>query len=759
MSGVRRVVSLLLLALAPACSRSEAPQPTPAATPQEEPSTEVRSRPVSGKHFELPLIDRLRFCEVRHDGIFIDTGSELSDAHRNFHPGPFDRSEIKKRAGQPSAFLTDRRRSYDFWLDAENAEVTVSLRVRGDAASRVYASLDGRALGARRLNMTEATVVSFGPLAEPLAPGRHTVGLRFSGRRKATQAYAQLDWIRVHLPMGDGLHYVPPTARTLQQDIVLGAAPRRSIVLRADSSVRCPFVPRPGARLRLDVGYRGTGSGVARVAARLDSGQSVVLAEHRLEGGRDATWLPLDLALDAFSGRIVAIEFSTLAAKQGGLIAFGEPRLLQSKARPAPIEPKLVVVVVSAGLRPQSVPPWGERSGLSQIFRLTQAGTTFENYRVPTTFAAGVLATLLTGLPLHRHKVLDPGAALPASVPTLADALRQVGARSAFFSNVPYSFRAFGFARGFSVADFISPAQDRPGSAPLLRAKQWLEAELADEETPLRFILVHEAGGHPPWDVTRDEAAMLEPHDYNGIIEPRRGAVILRQVRGRQRRSSRKLGPNDWRRLEALQHRALAKQDTALGHLAELIIERGLWQDTLFVWMGDVSMGQPPEIPFAPLGDLDDGHLLVPLIVKFPGADQGTRYTGAVGTPDVAQTLQSAILGASGEQELETLGDYVAGAAEPIERGQLALSGAEYTFDLGRYRLHGVLGRQPALCERTVDPACELDHFGEDPFVSKWLWRLALEQLVREFGSSEVVTTQPAKLDRDTRAALTVFGL
>src|SRR5690606_15909680 len=109
--------------------------------------------------------------------------------------------------------------------------------------------------------------------------------------------------------------------------------------------------------------------------------------------------------------------------------------------------------------------------------------------------------------------------------------------------------------------------EDRPGSAPILHGRDWLKEHLATDSSVPRLLVMHLSAAHPPWDVTPEEARVLPPEDYNGIVEPRRGAMALREVRQRHRASRRILGPNDWQRVEALQVAALQKLDTALEAL------------------------------------------------------------------------------------------------------------------------------------------------------------------------------------------------
>src|SRR5690606_35558901 len=70
----------------------------------------------------------------------------------------------------------------------------------------------------------------------------------------------------------------------------------------------------------------------------------------------------------------------------------------------------------------------------------------------------------------------------------------------------------------------------------------------------------------------------------------------------------------------------------------------GIWEDSLFVFMGDVGMGERTSVPFDPHGNLDEARLGVPLIVKFPKA-LGVRgvQRHSVGTSETGEMLASAL--------------------------------------------------------------------------------------------------------------------
>src|SRR5690606_20250522 len=141
-----------------------------------------------------------------------------------------------------------------------------------------------------------------------------------------------------------------------------------------------------------------------------------------------------------------------------------------------------------------------------------------------------------------------------------------------------------------------------------------------------------------------EEARLLPPEDYNGIVEPRRGAMALREVRQRNRASRRMLGPNDWQRVEALQVATLQKLDSALEALIGQLKRSGVWEEALVVLVGDVGMGDRSGVPFDPMGRLEEARLSVPLVVKFPGPrPPQPRVQELVNTRAVSSTIATAL--------------------------------------------------------------------------------------------------------------------
>lgn len=704
----------------------------------------------------LDLLKSLNLCEVRHRGLFIDFTSDQADVYRSLGAVRSPEVRLVKRAGVQTSEVLTRAVPVEVWLDKAATNVALSLRAAAGAASDVSAFLDGKRIGGAKLAPGTGSVLYLGSVADELPLGRHLIELRFSGRGpQPGEVKASLDWLRVHFADDRDERYLAPILDNLLIDAAIADKPRRSLALRAPGSVRCPLAPAHGSRVRVDVGYWGEGSGVARVDARGSDGSVVTLAEQRVKGGEGAEWQTIDLTLDAFAGNVIALDFVASESGSAGRVLFGEPRVERDVELAAAPRAKYVVVVVAGGLERGLVPPWGQRDNMPTLFRIAEQGIVYEGYRANGATANGVMASLLTAKLPAAHGVLDGNTRLGSQLPVLGEAVRKHHGAAAFFSNVPYTFAPFGFDRGWDKQASYSPVDDRPGTEPLIHALDWIAAEAAEEREGPRLLVVHLSAAHPPWDVTQDEAKVLPPEEYAGVIEPRKAAASLREVRHRDRASRRLLGPNDWVRVEALQKVALRKVDLALASLVRRLEEAQIWDQSLFVFLGDVGMGERTGVPFDPHGSLEEARLMVPLIVRFPSeAHLRGSERHLVGTSAVGQLLATA-LGVAGELGVKEVSrGSLGGGEELVEAPLVAREGQRFAIYLGRYRVTGGAEGGARLCDVETDPACGFDLAAEHPYVLQWILRLARPELV--FQPGEPVYAEP---DERTTNALRVYGL
>jgi len=709
----------------------------------------------------IDLVQQLSLCEIEHQGRLFDFGSgqlpTSGFARARAEPPP-----SIDRGGDSYERIFSRDVLLDFWLDEPTEGAAVTLRLHPLAAKWVYVSIDDKRMGQHKLVPGETRMLALGPLPGLLGRGRHRVTLRFTGAPRGNkEPLADLDWVRVGPALENALSYAAPTLRDVVSDVVLDGVPKRSIVLRAPSVVRCYLRPSPDAKLRAGLGFWGSGRGSAEIALVSDEKPPRVLSSRKLSGGDGGSFTPVVLDLASAAGEVVGLELRALAGSRGGRVVFGDPAIMRASAElPRVPGARTVVLVVLSSVDRARLPPWGPTGGMSVLGDLAKHAAAFSAHRSPSSVPAASLGSLLSGLSPEVHGIQAPGDRLRDKIVTIAETVKEAGGRTAFFSGVPTTFAPFGFKAGFDVYETLSPVSDLPATEPLARATSFLEQEIAGGGSAQRLVVVAVRGAHPPWDLTREETLGLKPQEYAGILDPRRGGIVLGALREKQRKAARKIGDDDWIRLRALHDAVLVKQDVALGRLVALLKQKNAWNDTLLVVTSDVGFGNGPDIPFDPAGPLTEDRLVVPLLVKFPGDALAGRE---VALPTSAEDVSVTVLRALGLDVPKGTGaDLFArgsGTAALTGNVDLATTHAEYSARLGSWLLRGTVGKTPRLCAQDIDPACTTDSLDQRPSAARALWLSGFS--VGGSAARAAAAAGPrerAELDPETLAALTVWG-
>jgi hypothetical protein len=265
---------------------------------------------------------------------------------------------------------------------------------------------------------------------------------------------------------------------------------------------------------------------------------------------------------------------------------------------------------------------------------------------------------------------------------------------------------------------------------------------------------------HPPWDLTKEEAANLQPTEYGGPIDARRGGITLGRIRKQTHKAQRRLSDEDWVRVESLATAGFGAQVQALDQLFNVLKRNNLWHGSLVIVMGDVSPGEPPNVPFEPRGSLRGDQLTVPLLIKFPGNEfAGRSVERPVTTVDVAKTIYASLgLEVPDGSLADDLEQLAAGGAPLAERPLVSTLGNSYASRLANWLVFGDVGQEPSLCELYVDPACTANRLADRPLTSKATWLWSRNELLRMKAMKNAPMREPASIDPDTAAALMVWG-
>lgn len=709
----------------------------------------------------IDLLKELPRCEIEHQGRLFDFGGTQPPL-RGFAAPQAEPPPSIDRGGDTFERLFSRETLIDFWLDEPAPSLAVTVRMHPLLAKWLYVAIDEKRLGSQKLAAGETRTLSFPALSGNFARGRHRLSLRLSGApRGSKEPIADLDWVRVGPVLESGSNYAAPTLRDIVSDVVLDNVPKRSIVLRASSTVRCFVRPAADAKLRVGLGFWGNGHGTAEIALVSDEKPPRVLTTRKISGGDGGSFLPVSLDLAPAAGEVVGLELRAIEGSKGGRVVFGDPMISRANAEIPQLPPaRTVVLVVLSAVDRGRLPPWGPTAPMPALADLAKHAAVFSAHRAPSGVPAASFASLLSGVSPAVHGIERPLDKLRPKLATVAKTLKEAGGRTALFTGVPTTFAPFGFGAGFDVYEVSSPVADLPATEPLARAQQFLEQELASGGNAERLVVVALRGGHPPWDLTHEEVATIKPQEYSGILDPRRGGIVLGALREKSKKAARKIGDDDWIRLRALHDAALTKQDAALAKLIVSLKAKGAWNDTLLVVTSDVGLGAGPEIPFDPAAPLTEDRLLLPLLVHFPGdALAGKEITLPTTAADVAATIQKAL-------GLEPLADAhgdlfvrASGVASLTGDVDVSAEGLDYSARLGGWLMRGSVGKAPRLCASDIDPACINDLIDQRPGAARALWLAAFDAAAKDARSAaQLGPRERAEPDPDTLAALTVWG-
>lgn len=760
--SLRRTALALLAVIAGGCGRCDGGggrDPVATAPPTAAPAGTSAPASNAGARVAFDFVREIASCDTEHRGLLVDGGTDAMVGRFGWLVGAPPGVRTVEHDGSTWMRVQDKKVDLTFTLLAATP-LFVSARIQGLAARNASVYLDDQPLGTLALAREQIRAAQTNATALPVDPGLHTLTLRFAGRaRGADEAFADVDWIRLGVPDESSATFGPPTLRDLVAPAAaLAGVPHRALALRAPSGVRCSMRLAPASRLRAAVGLQGAGEGDAEVRVLRDGKRTETIHRVHVTGGDKGAWTDIDVPLGEHAQSVVTLELAAIDAPRGTRVLFGDPAVVLPPPAPAPTpEARAVVIVVLDGVERSELPPWGDRPGaLPALTELAQYAATFDRHRAPTTVVAATMASLLTGLPPRAHALTDASARLPQAQTTIGAIARDASVRAAMFTGVPSTFRPFGFGAAWERFVEHAPNAGDPATAPIDDATAWV-AEVAREAPEARLLaVVHARGGHPPWDVGVKELAALVPHDYAGLVEPRRAAQVL--ARMRKRRGGPALPPADRDRARALEAIAMAGQDRAIGALVAALRTANLWESTLFVVMGDVASGASEPALFGDGLDLREPLLTLPLYVHFPGGlHAGRRVAAPSSVVDVTRTALAALALATPKEALgRDLAPVAAGSSDAWHDPQIATLADRYSVRWDDLLLTGRAGAAPYLCNLAVDPTCAFNRRETLP--------LAAQALFRRFVAADLATRapperrEPATIDAETQAKLSVWG-
>ena len=283
--------------------------------------------------------------------------------------------------------------------------------------------------------------------------------------------------------------------------------------------------------------------------------------------------------------------------------------------RSAERAPAAVFVIMMDTLRADSllatsdeIPP---ADGLTRLLRDSMV---FTHAYAPSSWTRTSVATLLTGLEPHAHRVYGRLHALDEEAVTLAEALRQEGFATFAWSTNPNILPIWGFGQGFD--EFVEVPWEGPKKPAADRVFDDVESLLSSDRSQRALYYIHLMDPHHPYG---PDESMLEKAD-------RSAAVRRRQGKGRA--------------IYRLYAASIAHMEQRLGEFVDFLIEKDLYASSLIVLVSDHGEEFEEHGGIRHGKTLYDEVLRVPLVVKPPGAPSaGGVREQPVGLADVMPTV------------------------------------------------------------------------------------------------------------------------
>ncbi len=710
----------------------------------------------------LDLLDPSPRCRVEHRGALIDLGTVEAAWATPGHPDVGTDFPMFERDGANWGRVLDRSQTFTIAFEQSGAAL-VALRGRAKGAKKVVASVDGKTVGTLVLSATEDKVVTASNPSLTLAPGMHTLTLRWIGAVKKEEALAEIDWIRVGTVDEDPSAYAAPTRVDVVNQVAIGGTPRRAYTLRAPAVIRCvAWVPQ-GAKLTADVGAIGDGTGEVELRER-ESGSSVPTVLARVTA-TSKSWSGVSAPLHTGDGggHVAVLEIAVLSAPKQGRIAVAEPRIVDPAPKSLPTTltrpdpPLRVVVIVLAGLGTAGLE-------LPSLKKLAREGVVYRAHRAPSSLAAASVASLVTGLPIPVHALEDPGARLSPLTPTFGKLLVPFGVESAMFTEAPTTGPAFGFAHDWAHYAARSPL-DGPSAA-----FEELDKFLAPGGAKKTVIVAHARGAHPPWDLGPEALKTLGPEGYAGPVDPKHVVSIVTKAR----RGLFHLNEADRARLLAMQSIGLAAQDAKLDALIESMRAAGTLDGAMLIVTSDAPYPIPaatakeqptaagstsaslqPPSPPPPPHEVElpaDDPLAIPLVIRFPhGFGAGRVVTAMTDPTDVAVTVVAGFGASTSDLAGRDLALLAVDDARARDAARLLDDGHGYQLAWGDLRLVGAWGKAPTIREGTFAG----DAKAKRPYEYLAAWGLAAHERERWLSArAKGPGREPATIDAATSAAM-----
>ena len=384
------------------------------------------------------------------------------------------------------------------------------------------------------------------------------------------------------------------------------AAPRRSEALR---------IPRDA---RLLVGFASSDIVPTQRRARtsftinaLHGGESTVLLDAERGSDDDGAWIDRSLDLSALAGEEVTFELSANPDPESpdrfSIPLWGVPVLTAPSTIP---RPRIVLISIDT-LRADFLGAYGSRWPTSpHLDEFAEQAALFSDTTAPWPSTTASHMSLLTGVYPNAHRVLAPGAQLPAGIATVTEILARQGYQAMAITEDGMIVGQAGFARGFDTYTEIRDLT-RLHTRGYIRdvvdhGIAWIEQHRDDEF----FVFLHTYQVHGPYD---------PPAEYDRFV-PAGGGLLARN--------------------RAAYAGEILYSDHEIQRLLDALVRLGLDQGTTVIVTSDHGEAFGEHGVIGHNVNLIEECVRVPLLIRAPGRlTAGARVDTPVSLVDVAPTM------------------------------------------------------------------------------------------------------------------------
>lgn len=430
---------------------------------------------------------------------------------------------------------------------------------------------------------------------------------------------------------------------------------RRTFLATPGRALFAPCTVPKGGRIVLDVStdarLAGLGPWQFQVAVRTSDGNDfqVVIEEQRPPDRQG--WLRLEADLSRYSGEDVLIRCRANAvgkvaeAEDRAGIWWGAPHVVG----PRPVEGRPDVILVTLDtLRADALGCLGSANATPHLDRLAQGGLLFRNAWSACNSTLPSHASILTGLSVPRHGLLDNRARLDPSIRSLAQAFAEKGYRTAAAVSVHHLEPTYsGLGRGFDLFHRVRRGAVVDGALTLDVVQEWLGDESRD--APL-FLWVHLFDPHTPYGPPQEFLTAYEtehPAPPRTSDPPSIGVTTYTKPGGflegvTNRAYADHLYSAGVEYTDQLVGSLLANLDETRGQGSyatvilsdhgEALGEQGVWFNHLFCYPAVLKVPMILALPDGPKGQVDQRVSsldLAPTLAHWLGLNMGVGLPGA----------------------------------------------------------------------------------------------------------------------------------